>query len=252
MAYRKNIVITGASAGLGEGMARRFAAAGRDLALCARRTERLERLAAELKEHHPGIRVVTRELDVNDHDRVFTVFREFRDELGGLDRVIVNAGLGKGQPIGTGYFAANRQTAETNFVAALAQCEAALEIFREQNAGHLVVVSSFSALRGMPRNLTAYAASKAALATLAEGIRADTYRTPIAVTALLPGYIESEMTSRAGTSRTPLLAGADRGAAALVKAIEKERPKAYVPAWPWAPLAAVVKALPLGVLRRVV
>ncbi|PXY21928.1 SDR family oxidoreductase [Prauserella flavalba] len=248
MVYRKNIVITGASAGLGEGMARRFAADGRNLALCARRTGRLDALAEELTAAYPGIRVVTRELDVNDHDRVFTVFREFRDELGSLDRVIVNAGLGKGQPIGTGYFTANRQTVETNLVAALAQCEAALEIFREQRAGHLVVVSSFSALRGLPRNLTAYAASKAGVATLADGIRADVHGTPIAVTTLLPGYIASEMTGRAG--RTPLLASAERGGKALVKAIESEKAKAYVPTVPWAPLSVVLRVLPTGLLRR--
>src|SRR5205807_8790948 len=94
--------------------------------------------------------------------------------LGSLDRVIVNAGLGKGQPIGTGYFRANAQTAETNFVAALAQCEAAMEILREQRTGHLVVISSMSAMRGMGRNLTTYAATKAGVAALAEGIRADT------------------------------------------------------------------------------
>ncbi|WP_199435071.1 SDR family oxidoreductase [Qaidamihabitans albus] len=248
MAIRKNIVITGASSGLGAGMARRFAAAGRDLALCARRTDRLDELAAELRQRHPGIRVLTRELDVNDHDRVFSVFEEFRAELGGLDRVIVNAGLGKGQPVGTGYFHANRQTAETNFVAALAQCEAALAIFREQNAGHLVVVSSFSALRGLPGNLTAYAASKAAVSALADGIRADMLRTPVRVTTLLPGYIESEMTGSAG--RTPLLAGAEKGVRALVRAIEREPARAYIPPLPWAPLSVVMRVLPTGLLRR--
>ncbi|PRX47127.1 short-subunit dehydrogenase [Prauserella shujinwangii] len=250
MANRKNIVITGASSGLGAGMARRFAAAGRNLALCARRTDRLDALAEELTRRHPGIRVVTRGLDVNDHDRVFTVFEEFRAELGGLDRVIVNAGLGKGQPVGTGYFYANRQTAETNFVAALAQCEAALGIFREQQAGHLVVVSSFSALRGMPRNLTAYAAAKAGVTALADGIRADTLDTPIRVTTLLPGYIESEMTGSAG--RAPLLTGADRGARALVKAIEREPARACIPALPWAPLSVVIRLLPVRLLRRLV
>ena len=62
-----------------------------------------------------------------------------------VDRVIVNAGLGKGAPLGTGGYAANRQTAMTNFVAALAQAEAAMEIFRAQDAGHLVMISSMSA-----------------------------------------------------------------------------------------------------------
>lgn len=251
MTTRKRILITGASSGLGEGMARRFAAAGRDLALCARRTDRLDTLAAELTERHPGIRVATAGLDVNAHDDVFTVFRSFADELGGLDRVIVNAGLGKGQPIGTGYFAANRQTVETNLVAALAQCEAAMELFREQNAGHLVVVSSFSAIRGMPRNMTAYGASKAGAAALADGIRADVHGTPIRVSTVLPGFIESEMTSRSG-GRTPLVAGADRGADSLVKAIESERGTAYVPPWPWTPLSVLLKALPVGVFRKLV
>ncbi|MBK1786532.1 SDR family oxidoreductase [Prauserella cavernicola] len=249
MVYRKSIVITGASAGLGQGMARRFAAEGRDLALCARRTDRLEELADELKSRH-GVRVVTRALDVNDHEAVFTVFREFRDELGALDRVIVNAGIGKGQPVGTGSFEVNRQTVQTNLVAALAQCEAAVEIFREQQAGHLVVVSSFSALRGLPRNVTAYAASKAGSASLADGIRAELHGTPIAVTTLLPGYIESEMTG--GVGRTPLLSSNARGAAALVKAIEKERPRAYVPTFPWVLLSPVMRFMPVGQLRRFV
>jgi len=145
---RKNILITGASSGLGEGMAREFAKLGRNLALCARRTERLETLKAELTAAHPQIRVIVRALDVTNYDQVFEVFRAFKADFGSLDRIVVNAGIGKGQPIGTGYFRANRQTAETNFVAALAQCEAAVEIFRAQNAGHLVTISSRSALRG--------------------------------------------------------------------------------------------------------
>ena len=156
------ILITGASSGLGAEMARQFAALGHDLALCARRTDRLETLKAEIAAAHPDVRVAVKALDVNDHDAVFRVFEEFRDEFGGLDRVIVNAGLGKGQPLGTGRFDANRETAETNFIGALAQTEAAAQIFRAQNAGHLVMVSSFSALRGMPKNITTYAATKAA------------------------------------------------------------------------------------------
>ena len=135
MPLRRNILITGASSGLGRGMAREFAKLGRNLALCARRTERLEELQRELTQAYPGVRVAIRALDVNDYDKVFEVFRSFHEELGSLDRIIVNAGLGKGQPLGTGFFYANRQTAETNFVAALAQCEAAVELFRKQGEG---------------------------------------------------------------------------------------------------------------------
>ena len=248
MTLRKNILITGASSGLGEGMARQFAAMGRNLALCARRTERLEKLASELEAAHPGIEVVTRTLDVTDHDRVFTVFEEFRDELGSLDRVIVNAGLGKGQPVGKGRFDANRQTIEVNFVGAAAQIEAAAGIFREQGDGHLAVISSFSAIRGFPGNLTAYAASKAGISAFVDGTRLELKRKGIAVTDVRPGYIESEMNERLG--RNPLLAKAESGARALVKAIEAEPARAYVPAWPWVPLSAVIRIVPGGLLRR--
>ncbi|MGH8459642.1 MAG: SDR family NAD(P)-dependent oxidoreductase, partial [Nevskiales bacterium] len=97
---RKTRLITGASSGLGEGMARRFAAMNRNLALCARRTERLEALKQDLESRHAGIRVSVRALDVNHYEDVFTVFRAFAEEFDGLDRVIVNAGMGKGQPLG--------------------------------------------------------------------------------------------------------------------------------------------------------
>jgi hypothetical protein len=245
---RQTILITGASAGLGAGMAREFARLGRDLALCARRTERLDELAGELRVAHPGLRVAVRALDVRDHDQVFAVFRGFRDELGGLDRVIVNAGLGKGQPLGTGYFHANKQTAETNFVAALAQCEAALEIFRAQGAGHLVTIASMSAVRGLPRNLTTYAATKAGLAALSEGIRADLLGTPIKVSTIYPGYIRSEINAK--VKKTPFMVDTEAGCRALVRAIEREKAESYVPAWPWAPLGFLMKRLPLSVVAR--
>ena len=242
------ILITGASSGLGAEMARQFADLGYDLALCARRTDRLDSLASEITAAHPSQRVVVKALDVNDHDAVFRVFDEFAEELGGLDKVVVNAGLGKGQPLGTGRFDANLATAQTNFIGALAQTEAAAAIFRRQNSGQLVMVSSFSALRGMPKNITTYAATKAAVAHLAEGFRADVHGTPITVTVLYPGYIVSEMS---GTSaKTPLVSSTARGVRSMVEAIEKEKKSARVPAWPWAPLGFVVKHVPVGLLRR--
>lgn len=245
---RKKILISGASSGLGLGMAREFAARGRDLALCARRLDRLEALRDELLAAHPQIRIAVRALDVNDHDAVFRVFGELDTELGGLDRIIVNAGLGKGRPLGTGHFAANRDTAQTNFIAALAQCEAALERFRARGAGHLVTIASMSALRGMPRSMTAYAASKAALASLSEGLRGELMNTGIRVTTLYPGYIRSEINAR--LPKTPFIVDADRGCRALVRAIEREPGHAYVPWWPWAPLSLALRVLPLRLVHQ--
>ncbi|RZI85451.1 MAG: SDR family oxidoreductase [Rubrivivax sp.] len=247
---RKTILITGASSGLGEGMAREFAAMGRNLALCARRVDRLVALKAELESRHPGIRVAVRALDVNQHEQVFEVFKAFAQEFGGLDRVIVNAGLGKGQPIGTGaFFRANLQTAQTNFIAALAQCEAAVEVFRQQQHGHLVTISSMSAMRGLGRNLTTYAASKAAVAALSEGIRSDLRRTPIRVSTIFPGYIETELSSKA--AKTPLMVDTRSGCRALVAAIEREPATACVPRWPWAAVAWYMRLAPLSWVAKV-
>jgi short-subunit dehydrogenase len=249
MTTRANILITGASSGLGAQMARDFAAKGRNLALGARRTERLEELKKELLAKHPGIRIEVKALDVTDPAAVFEVFAAFAEEFGTLDRVIVNAGLGKGQPLGSGRFDANLQTAQTNFIGALAQVEAAMTVFRRQNAGHLVVVSSISALRGMPRNMTTYAATKAGLATMAEGLRVELIGTPIKVSTIYPGYIRSELNER--VKNTPFIVSTEKGTAAMVAAIEKEKATAYVPAWPWVPLAALMKILPVSLLTKI-
>lgn len=239
---RQRILITGASSGLGAGMARAFAAKGRDLALCARRTDRLEELKAELLCRHPGITVAVAELDVNDHDRVPVVFNALSDQLGGLDRVIVNAGVGKGAPLGSGKTWANKATIETNLVSALVQIEAALEIFKKQGSGHLVLISSVLGNKGVAGVKAAYAASKAGLSSLGESLRAEYASGPIAVTVVEPGYIESEMTAK--SESTMLMVDTGTGVAKMVEAIEKERGRAIVPGWPWVPLVALLKALP--------
>ena len=248
----KTILITGASSGLGAEMARQFAALGHDLALCARRTDRLDELAAEIHASYPGRRVGTRALDVNDDDQVFEVFRAFRDDFGRLDRVVVNAGLGKGAPLGTGGYQANRQTAMTNFVGALAQCEAAMEVFRAQDSGHLVMVSSMSAMRGLPRTMTTYAATKAGAAFLAEGLRAELYGKPIKVTVLYPGYIASEMNDGVAAAENRMMVSTEKGVRAMVSAIEKEKESACVPPLPWAPLSVVMRHAPLPIFRRLI
>jgi len=251
---RSNVLITGASSGLGAGMARILAAKGHSLALTARRVERLEALRDELLAAHPDIDVVVHALDVNDHDQVFAVFDQAAADLGGLDRVIVNAGLGKGGRIGTGKFEANKQTAQTNFVAALAQCEAAMAHFYERKAGHLVVISSMSAMRGMPSSMATYAATKAGIAHLAEGIRSDLIGRKgldIKVTTLYPGYIASEM-NEGIEQEARLMVDTETGCKALVKAIEREVTDAAVPAWPWAPLGQVMKHAPLSIVRKMV
>ncbi|MFZ8167976.1 SDR family oxidoreductase [Alteromonas macleodii] len=248
MTTRRNILITGASSGLGKGMAIEFAKQGCNLALCARRFENLEKLKDELHSINPNIDVYIRSLDVNDHDTVFEVFDAFKADMGTLDRVIVNAGMGKGASIGTGYFHANKQTAVTNFVSALAQCEAAMAIFRAQNSGHLVTISSISAVRGFRRAMTVYAATKAGLTSMTEGIRMDVMNTPINVTCIHPGFIRSEINEK--VEKVPFIVDTDVGCRAMVNAINKEKANAFVPSWPWAIFHWIMRIAPASSIRK--
>lgn len=239
---RQKILITGASSGLGAGMARAFAAKGRDLALCARRTDRLDELKAELSQKHPGITIAVAALDVNDHEAVPKVFAELSDELGGIDRIVVNAGIGKGAKLGSGKLWANKATIETNLVSALVQIETALEMFNKNGAGHLVLISSVLGNKGVPGVKAAYAASKAGVSSLGESLRAEYAKGPVKVSVIEPGYIESEMTAKSNS--TMLMVDNETGVNALVAAMEREPGRAAVPWWPWAPLVQLMRVLP--------
>ncbi len=234
-------------------MALEFARQGCNLALCARRVENLETLKKEILEINPVAHVFLRSLDVTDTPKVFEVFKAFNEDFKGIgapmDRVIVNAGMGKGAPLGKGFASQNMETAVTNFCGALSQFEAALEIFREQNNGHLVAISSISAFRGYPRAMNVYAATKAGLKSLAEGARIDMIGKPIVVSSIFPGYIESEMTDKIG-KRPPFMIDLEKGSRLLVKAINKEKDNVVLPTWPWYFYKLASPLLPLKFLRK--
>jgi short-subunit dehydrogenase len=249
-AIRRKILITGASSGLGAAMAREFVARGRDVALCARRIERLEELKGELTRRSPGVKVAIATLDVNDHHRVPTVFADLSDQLGGVDRVVVNAGIGKAAPLGSGQVWTGMAVLETNAVAGLVQIETALELFTQSGAGHLVLMSSISAAKGLPGVWSPYCASKAALSSLGQSLRAEYARGPIRVSVIEAGPIETEMHPR--TDTTMFMMDPARGARALVRAIERERGCCVVPRWPWAPIARILPVVPPWLIGRFV
>ena len=241
----KSVLITGASRGLGEGLARQFAARGYKLALTARSLDDLERLRAELQEQ--ASQVCIRTLDVEDFDEVPVVLRQCAAELGGLDVVIVNAGVAFDTPVGTGQFEQMRKTLQVNLTAAIATAETAVELFREQGRGQLVGISSFSALRGMPGQ-AAYSASKAGFSKYLEAMRCETYDEPITVTELAPGYIDTDL-NRAVSNR-PFLVDAGKGTGIMADLIERKVNFRYVPPWPWTLVAQFIKILPISKLRK--
>lgn len=230
---RNTILITGASAGLGEGMARQWAAKGHNLALAARRRANLEALREELLAKNPAIEIGVAELDVTDPEAVREEFTRLEGELGGIDRYVLNTGLGKGASIGSGKAWANAQTAEVNVLGTLHQAEVAIELFRDRRkGGHLVFISSIASRRGMLGAETTYGATKAFVTALAQGIHAeqDKRNSGITVSTILPGYIDTDMTTH---NRSPLKAGRDKGVDAIVSAIDREPVQAAVPALPW-------------------
>lgn len=246
---RQRILITGASSGLGAQLARLWAADGRDLALCARRIDRLEELRDELRRDHPGQTFRSYRLDVTDADAVAQVLPAARDDLGGLDRVVAGAGIGFGATVGSGHADLNRAVLQTNVIGTFNTVEEAARIFWQQQSGHLVIISSMAGLRGLGGRMTAYSTSKAAISALGEGMRATLWNRPITVSTIMPGYIDTELT--AGDPNKKRSVDLETGTAALFAAIEQERPTAYVPARPWALMAPVMRLVPLSVFRKI-
>lgn len=240
----KSVFLTGASGGLGEGMARAFARRGYSLALTARRTNRLEILAAELR-GSGAPSVVVHGLDVTDLAAVPQVMGEAAAQLGGLDIVIANSGIGGSTPIGSGAFESARGVVVTNLLGAMATVDAAVELFRKQGRGQIVGVTSVAAVRGLATQ-GAYSASKAGLSRYLEAARAEVDGTGIVVTDLAPGFIDTEI-NRHMPSR-PFVVSAEKGSEAMVRLIERGVSFAYVPRMPWTPIAQILKILPSRLL----
>lgn len=236
----KTVFLTGASGGLGEGMARALAKRGYALALTGRRTDKLEALAEELRRAGAPAAIVL-SLDVTDYASVPRVLQDAAAQLGGLDIVIANSGIGGATPVGRGDFDAARRVIETNLLGAMATVDAAVELFRKQGRGHVVGVTSVAAVRGLP-NQGAYSASKSGLSRYLEAVRAEAQGSAIRVTDLAPGFIDTEL-NRHMPSR-PFVVSAEKGTEAMVSLIEAGVPFAYVPRMPWTPLAQLLKLLP--------
>lgn len=171
------------------------------------------------------------------------------DDLGGLDRVVAGAGIGLGARVGSGHADLNRQTLTTNVIGTLNTVEPAIQHFWQQQSGHLVIISSMAALRGLGGPMAAYSSSKAAIATLGESLRSSLANRPITVSTMYPGYIDTALNLEDPNKKwsVPL----EAGAAALAEAIEAEPAKAYVPRRPWAYLAPIMRVAPLPVFRRI-
>jgi short-subunit dehydrogenase len=239
-------LVTGASSGLGAGLARRLALRGTRVYAAARRRDRLEALAAEIGPG-PGA-IVPVVLDVADTAAVVDAVRRLDEESGGLDLIVANAGLGTTRH-------ASKLTWErdvepvlrTNVLGACATLTAALPGMVARGRGHLVGVSSLAAARGLPTS-AAYSASKAALTIFLEGLRVDLARTGVRVTAIHPGFVRTEMTAQ-NRFPMPFLMELEPALDAILEGIDRGRRDVSFP-WPLAAATRLSRFVPDAAFDR--
>ncbi len=188
----KSVFITGASSGLGRGLALHYAQAGAVVHAAARRKEELERLASLA----PAGSIVAVPLDVQDSGALVAAIHRAEDQSGGaLDLVVANAGVGRPTPARRMDWTVVKQIMDVNVTAACITVAAALPQMIARDRGQVVMISSLAAFRGMPRE-AAYCGSKAAVATFMESVRVDLRGSGVRATTVYPGFVKTEMTAK--------------------------------------------------------
>lgn len=241
------VFITGASSGIGRALALELAGRGYDLFLTARRLDALEEVRAEVAAAQPERRVELRRLDVTDEPDVAAALAEAAEQLGRLDIVVANAGVGNSGRVGEGHVDRARTIVETNLIGAMATVDAAVALFRRQGGGQVVGIGSVAGIRGLPGS-SSYSASKAGLRAYLESVRAETHGEPITVTTIAPGYIDTPI-NRDVKSR-PFLIDVEKGARLTADLIERGVGYATVPRLPWTVIAPLLRVVPTAWVAR--
>lgn len=233
----RSVLITGASAGIGEALVREYLKRGWRVAGMARRAELLDAMRVEL-----GERFVPYPVDVADSAAVMAGVAALDEQLGGLDLVIANAGSAVSAHGGQGKFASIQAVLQLNLLGAIATLEAALPLMRARGRGQVVGITSLARYRGLP-GLAAYSASKAGFSRYLQALVLEYRDSPLAITELAPGYIDTEL-NRHMPSR-PFVISAAEAANQMAALIDRRVAYSCVPRWPWlllGPLLAVVPA----------
>ena len=190
----KVIAITGASSGIGEATARHLASLGAAVVLGARRTERLDRLAAEIKA--AGGEAAATRVDVTEPGDLRSLVSLAVERFGRLDVLVGNAGISKISPVADLDVEGWSAMVDVNVQGVLHGIAAALPVFRRQGGGHLVTVVSTSGLKIVPTQAV-YAGTKNAVRTLMEGLRQESTDGVLRTTSISPGYVRTEFVDNA-------------------------------------------------------
>ena len=185
---QKKIWITGASSGIGKALAEKFATEGWKVAASARRKEILN----EMSNHE---NIFSYPLDVTNQDQINASFKKIIEDFKGLDLCVFSSGtydpkLEQGINIKQ-----NKFVMETNFFGVLYSINAVESYFKEKKGGHISIVSSIAAYRGLP-NSSGYGPSKAALTNLAESLYFDFKKHNVRISLVSPGFIKTPLTDK--------------------------------------------------------
>jgi NADP-dependent 3-hydroxy acid dehydrogenase YdfG len=186
----KVALVTGASSGIGEGIALALAGAGASVALAARRADRLEALARRIKAH--GGTALALPGDMTLEAEAARAVAETSARLGGLDVLVNSAGVMQGGGIENADLAEYRRVFDINLFATLYCCQAAIPHMLEQGAGDIINITSLAARKG-GAGVNAYAASKHAANAMTDGMRQELGGRNIRVSILMPGATRSEV-----------------------------------------------------------
>lgn len=186
----QTVLITGASSGIGAACAKAFAQAEARLILVARRLDRLTRLAAELAPLNTQTYLL--QLDVSDRTEVEASLRNLPDEWANVDVLINNAGLSRGlDKLHEGKIQDWEEMIDTNVKGLLYLTRALVPGMVNRGRGHVVNIGSIAGHQAYPGGAV-YCATKAAVRTLTEGLKMDLLGTPVRVSAVDPGMVETE------------------------------------------------------------
>jgi NADP-dependent 3-hydroxy acid dehydrogenase YdfG len=184
------IAITGASSGIGEATARHLATRGARLVIGARRMDRLEALADEIRQD--GGEVVPVEVDVTRRADLQRLVQTAVDRFGRLDVLVSNAGVSKLGPLADGDVDGWSAMIDVNLRGVLNGIAAAMPVFRRQGNGHFVTTVSTAGLKIVP-DMAVYAATKNAVRTLMESLRQESTDGVIRTTSVSPGFVRTEL-----------------------------------------------------------
>ncbi|NWF90913.1 MAG: SDR family NAD(P)-dependent oxidoreductase [Ignavibacteriaceae bacterium] len=215
----KTILITGASSGIGYEMAKQFAAANCNLILLARRKDKLDELAQELKSESKTI--FTYKCDVSKKEEVEFVFREIRTKISHIDIAILNSGIGHNITVENFDSKFADETFGVNVLGIIYCIGELLKDFLPRKEGIIVGVSSIADVRGFPKS-GIYAASKAAASTLLESFRVELIPHNIKVITVRPGWVTTPMIKK-NDFKMPFLMSAEKAAEIIISGIKKEK-----------------------------